>query len=195
MRYSETHKDETRERVLKLAAKALREKGPDRLAVAEIMQSAGLTHGGFYAHFASKDAFLEAALKETFAQSAQKLKRFAAKGTPREALSAYIDFYVSRSHRDHPAEGCPIVALNSDLPRQSKAFRAAFDAGVKNLVDAIGRWIAAIGLEDPEKRAVSVVSAMVGAVALSRTVSDRKFSDDLISTANIGIKAQLGLAA
>ena len=195
MRYSETHKDETRERVLKLAAKALREKGPDRLAVAEIMQSAGLTHGGFYAHFASKDAFLEAALKEIFAQSGERRRRIAAKGTPKEALSAYIDFYVSKSHRDHPGEGCPIVALNSDLPRQSKAFRAAFDAGVKNLVDEIGRWIAAIGLEDPEKRAVSVISAMVGAVALSRTVSDRKFSDDLISTANIGIKAQLGLAA
>jgi TetR/AcrR family transcriptional repressor of nem operon len=195
MRYSETHKDETRERVLKLAAKALREKGPDRLAVAEIMQSAGLTHGGFYAHFASKDAFLEAALKEIFAQSGERRRRIVAKGTPREALSAYIDFYVSKSHRDHPGEGCPIVALNSDLPRQSKAFRAAFDAGVKTLVDEIGRWIAAIGLEDPEKRAVSVISAMVGAVALSRTVSDRKFSDDLISAANIGIKAQLGLAA
>jgi len=113
------------------------------------MQSAGLTHGGFYAHFASKDAFLEAALKEIFAQSGERRRRIVAKGTPREALSAFIDFSfrnriatIRRGLSDRGLELRPAASV--------EAFRAAFDAGVKNLVDEIGRWIAAVGLEDPE---------------------------------------------
>ena len=193
MRYSENHKQETRERVLKLAAAALREEGPDRLGVAEVMKAAGLTHGGFYAHFKSKDEFLAAALSEVFAQSAENAKRYTEKGSAREALSGYIDFYVSQGHRDHPGTGCPIPALNSDLPRQSKLFRRVFDIGVKRLVDQVARWVAEIGLENPEQIAASVVSAMAGAIAVSRAVSDRKLSDELISSANAGIKARLGL--
>src|ERR1700682_4542221 len=140
MRYDEHRKQETRERVLKLAAKALREKGPDRLGVAEVMRSAGMTHGGFYAHFPSKEAFLTESLNEVFAQSRERMSGLVEGLGPRGALSAYIDYYVSKSHRDIPASGCPIVALNSDLPRQPKTFRAAFDAGVKRLTEKLAAW-------------------------------------------------------
>ena len=193
MRYDEHRKSETREKVLKLAAKALREKGPDRLGVAEVMRSAGLTHGGFYAHFPSKDDFVADALSEVFAQSAERMRRVVEGLPPRAALGAYIDFYVSKSHRDHGGAGCPIVALNSDLPRQPKKFRAAFDAGVKRLIEIMTLWIAELGLDEPEKIAVSTISAMAGAVALSRAVTDRRSSDDLLESARAGIKARLGL--
>src|SRR5215471_9449085 len=146
MRYSENHKQETREKVLKIAAKALREKGPDRLGVADVMASAGLTHGGFYAHFESKDDFLAETLKEVSAHSIARMKKVAGDLPPKEALAAYIDFYVSKPHRDHSGAGCPIVALNSDLPRQPKKFRAEFDAGVKRLLATLAEWIAAIDL-------------------------------------------------
>jgi TetR/AcrR family transcriptional repressor of nem operon len=193
MRYSETHKEETHRRLLKLAAKALREKGPDNLAVADVMKTAGLTHGGFYAHFKSKDAFLAETLEEVFAQSSQKTQRVVDGLPPRHALATYIDFYVSPTHRDGLSGGCPIVALNSDFPRQSKLFRKTFDAGVQRLVNHLAGWIAATGAEDPERLAASILSAMAGAVALSRAVSDRKLSDDLLAATRAGIKARLGL--
>ncbi len=194
MRYDENHKQETRARVLKVAAKALRQKGPDKLGVADVMRAAGLTHGGFYAHFPSKEAFLTESLNEIFAQSRERRNQLVEGLGPRGALSAYIDYYVSKSHRDNPASGCPIVALNSDLPRQPKKFRSAFDAGVKQLTKNLATWIAAMGIEEADKVAVSVLSAMVGAVALSRAVSDPDLSDELLDAARAGVKARLGLS-
>jgi TetR/AcrR family transcriptional repressor of nem operon len=194
MRYTENHKQETRARVLKVAAKALREKGPEKLGVADVMRAAGLTHGGFYAHFPSKEAFLTESLNEVFAQSRERRHGLVEGLGPRGALTAYIDYYVSKSHRDNPASGCPLVALNSDLPRQPKKFRAAFDAGVKRLAGELAQWIGAMGIEDADKVAVSVLSAMVGAVALSRAVSDPDLSDELLDAARAGVKARLGLS-
>src|SRR5689334_15863485 len=135
MRYSATHKEETHAKLVKLAGHALREKGPEKLAVAELMQAAGLTHGGFYAHFKSKDALL--------AESKKKFQRITDGLPPRHALASYIDFYVSPAHRDDAAHGCPIVALNSDLPRQSRKFRATFDKGTKLLIAKLASWIEA----------------------------------------------------
>src|SRR5262245_40891606 len=120
MRYGKTHKQETRAKVLTIAAKALREKGPQGVGVAEVMNTAGLTHGGFYAHFRSKDAILTDALNEVFAEQTSTMMRITEGLSPRRALAAYIDHYVSPGHRDHPGIGCPLPALNSELPRQSK---------------------------------------------------------------------------
>src|SRR5882724_9595216 len=168
MRYAQNHKQETREKVLKIAAKALREKGPEGVGVAEVMRSAGLTHGGFYAHFPSKDAFLTESLNEILTQSTARRQELTKGLAPCEALAAYVDFYVSASHRDHPARGCPLVALNSELPRQSKKFRAAFDKGAKRLVDWLAQSMEAAGIQNSDKVSVSTLSAMVGAVALAR---------------------------
>jgi len=184
MRYAKTHKQETRDRVLKIAARALREKGPEGVGVADVMREAGLTHGGFYAHFASKDAFLTESLKEVLAQFAERRRQLTEGLTPRQALNAYIDHYVSEGHRDHAAVGCPLAALNSELPRQAKKFRAAFDEGARQLAACIDK---------ADEAAASMLSAMVGAVALSRAVSDRTLSDELLNAARAGIKAKLGL--
>jgi TetR/AcrR family transcriptional repressor of nem operon len=193
MRYEKDHKRQTHERVLKIAAKALREKGPDRVAVGEVMQAAGLTHGGFYAHFASKDAFLAETLAMIFAQAGERMNKLLEGLPPRHALATYIDYYVSVTHRDDPGRGCPAAALNSDMPRQSRKFRAAFDAGARMLVDGLTRRIAAAGIADAEALAAPTLSAMVGAVALARAVSDTQLSDDLLASARAGIKARLGL--
>jgi TetR/AcrR family transcriptional repressor of nem operon len=194
MRYSETHKDETHARLLKIAGKALRENGPDGVAVAEVMKEAGLTHGGFYAHFKSKDALLVEALRGVFASSKQKFLRAVESLPPRHALGAYIDFYVSPRHRDNPSGGCPITALSSDSPRQSKAFRAAFDDGVKSLVAELETRIREAGIKsDAHALAASVISAMAGAVAISRAVSDRSLSDQMLATARESIKQRLGV--
>lgn len=193
MRYSETHKAETRERILKVASRVLRERGPENVAVSEVMEAAGLTHGGFYAHFKSKDALLAETLKGIFARSREKARRAVEGLPPRHALAAYIDFYVAKSHRDNPANGCAITALNSDLPRQSKQFRAVYDEGVKSLVGTIAGWLKGAGYEEPEKLAGAIFSAMVGAVSMSRSVADKQLSDELLESARAGIKARLGL--
>jgi TetR/AcrR family transcriptional repressor of nem operon len=194
MRYSDRHKAETHASLVKLAGRMLREKGPQNLAVAELMQGVGLTHGGFYAHFKSKDALLVEALASVFEESMQTLRRVTAGLSPRHALARYIDIYVAPAHRDYRAGGCPIVALNSELPRQSRKFRTAFDAGTKLLVRRLADWIKAAGITGSEALAASVLSAMAGAVALSRALSDKSLSDELLGAARASIKARLGLS-
>jgi TetR/AcrR family transcriptional regulator, transcriptional repressor for nem operon len=193
VRYSETHKAETHMKLVKLAGRALREKGPDKLSVADLMALAGLTHGGFYAHFSSKDALLAEALAGIFEESTQKLDQLTAGLPPIRALVMFIDSYVSPAHRDRASTGCPIVALNSDLPRQSRKFRAAFDAGVRRLTGALANLIEAAGRTDSGKLAAFVLSAMAGAVVVSRAVSDQNLSDELLAAARENIKARLGL--
>jgi TetR/AcrR family transcriptional repressor of nem operon len=193
MRYAQNHKEETHKAILKIAASHLRENGPDRVSVASVMKAAGLTHGGFYAHFKSKDALLIEALHDTFARSRRRVTRLLDGLPPRHALATYIDFYVAQTHRDNPANGCPITALNSDMPRQSKKFRAAFEAGVKGLVGLIAKLMQDAGIADAQALAPSIFAAMAGAVSLSRTISDPTLSSEFLATTRTGIKARLGL--
>ncbi len=194
MRYSETHKGETHAKLVRLAGRTLRERGPKGLAVAQLMQAAGLTHGGFYAHFKSKDALLVEALEGAFQESMRTFQGVTDGLPPRDALARYIDLYVSLAHRDNRSRECPIVALNSDLPRQSKKFRATFDFGLRALLNRLTELIKAAGISDSEALAASVQSAMAGAVAVSRTVSDLRLSDELLKSARASIKARLGLS-
>ncbi|HUO92915.1 MAG TPA: TetR/AcrR family transcriptional regulator [Rhizomicrobium sp.] len=194
MRYDGGHKQETHEKLVKIAARMLREKGPDGFAVAELMQEAGLTHGGFYAHFESKEACVAEALREIFAQLSQRVERAIEGLPPRHALATIIDIYVSQRHRDNPADGCPVTSLNSDMPRQPPAIRDTFDKGVKSMVATMKKRLAAAHIDDAESLAPAVLSAVVGAVALSRAVNDKTLSDELLVAARNGIKARLGLS-
>jgi TetR/AcrR family transcriptional repressor of nem operon len=193
MRYSESRKLETRHRVLKVAARALRKEGPEKIGVVEVMRAAGLTHGGFYAHFKSKDALLAETVDQIFAESAERLRRIVDGLPPRHALATYIDSYVSARHRDDASGGCPIVALSSDLPRQSKKFQERFNEGVKLLIDTLAKWIADTGTGNSQRLASSVLSAMVGAVAMARAVTDPTLSDELLEAARTSIKTRLGV--
>lgn len=193
MRYADTHKDETHKALLKVAAVQLRAKGPDRLSVTSVMKAAGLTHGGFYAHFKSKDALLNETLGEIFGKSRRRVERLLEGLPPKHALATYVDFYVAPTHRDDPANGCALTALNSDMPRQSKKFRAAYEAGVKSLAGFLAERMTAAGIADAGKLAPSILAAMAGAVSMSRTISDPELSDELLASTRAGIKARLGL--
>lgn len=193
MRYSESHKQETHKTLVTIAAKMLRTKGPDGFAVAEMMQEAGLTHGGFYAHFESKEACVAEALREVFAQLKRRTERFVEGLPPRHALATVIDLYVSPYHRDNADDGCPLTSLNSDMPRQPQAVRDAFDKGVKTMVTRMTDRLVAARIDNAESLAPAVLSAMVGAVSLSRAVNDKTLSDELLVAARDGIKARLGL--
>jgi TetR/AcrR family transcriptional repressor of nem operon len=192
MRYAEDHKQATRAKVLKAASRVIRQHGPDRVAVAGIMAEVGLTHGGFYAHFASKDDLLVQAIGQMFLESRDNFAAVVGDRPPLEALKVYFDFYLSPSHRDRRDRGCPLPALSADLPRLPPPSRELYGQGVERLTGLLARRMEAAGCEDPDALALSVLSEMVGAVALSRSVSDRSQSDAILRASRESLRHRVG---
>ncbi|MGC1304562.1 MAG: TetR/AcrR family transcriptional regulator [Caulobacteraceae bacterium] len=193
MRYDAEHKERTRARVLKEAVKAIRAEGPERIGVAGVMARAGLTHGGFYAHFESKDDLVLAAIGEMFAGARGTFERYTAGKPPREALQTYVDFYLSTAHRDSREHGCPLPLLSSDLARMQAPARASFAQGVARLTGLIQGLLEQLGHPDAEVVAGSTLSEMIGALSLSRAVSDPEQSDAILARSRAAVSQRLGL--
>lgn len=193
MRYSETHKAETRERVLKEAAKEIRAKGPDNVAVAGVMARAGLTHGGFYAHFPSKDALVKEAIGAMFADARARTEQIDADGNPRGVLRAYVDFYLSAKHRDSRDRGCPLPTLSGDFARSQPATRERFGAGVEGIASRLAVPLAALGYADAAAESHALLAQLVGGVALARAVGDPALSDAMLADTHASIVARYGL--
>ena len=195
MRYDAEHKERTPQRILAEVASAIRPEGPDRVGVAEIMAELGLTHGGFYAHFASKDELVACASTYMFDQAIARFERRTAGLAPAEGLRAYIDWYSSTAHRDAPGCGCALAALSGDLPRLPADARARFTEGAARLPAAIARLLGDLGRADAEALAVSTIAELVGALALSRAIADGERSEKILRVSREAIKARLGLGA
>lgn len=193
MRYDSDHKGETRRRVLKEAAREIRAKGPAGVAVAGIMARAGLTHGGFYAHFASKEALVAAAIEAMFESARRRFDRTAIDADPRAALLAYVDFYLSPQHRDAREHGCPLPALSGDLARLDPVSRVRFGEGVATLSGRLAGALRQHGVVDPDAAGASMLAEMVGAVALSRAVADPAQSDAILRNARASVVARFSL--
>jgi TetR/AcrR family transcriptional repressor of nem operon len=193
MRYAEDHKQETRAKVLKAASRVIRQNGPDRVAVAGVMAEVGLTHGGFYAHFASKDDLLVQAIGQMFVEVRDNFLRRADALAPQEALKAYFDFYLSPDHRDSRERGCPLPALAADLPRLPAESRKTYGQGVASLTALIASRLSDAGKDDAEALAGSILSEMVGAVALSRAVADKAQSDGILEASRQSIRLRVGI--
>ena len=189
MRYSDTHKEETRTKVVRAAAASVRAKGPEGVGVAEIMSEAGLTHGGFYAHFPNKEALVVAAIEEAFGQSARRFSRMLDGLDGARSLDAFVDAYVSSEHRDNTAGGCPIATLSSDLPRQGEPVRSAYERGVRALIGRLEGWLP----DDRRHLAASLLAEMAGAVSLSRAISDDADAARLLADARASLKSRMGL--
>lgn len=205
MRYDTEHKQQTRNRVLQAAARAIRADGPHRVAVAAVMAEAGLTHGGFYAHFESKDALIAAAIGQMFDEASHRVQRETADRSPAEGLAAYVDFYLSKKHRDARGVGCPMSALASDLPRLDDAAREAFADGMRRLTQTLGEKLAALDVTPvnqanaaetaAEQRARSMIAELVGALSLARIEPNARRSDDILAASRSALKQRLGLAS
>ncbi len=194
MRYDSEHKQRTRERVLEEAAKAIRAEGPHKVAVAEVMSRAGLTHGGFYAHFASKDEFIAEAVGQMFKEAgARRLREMGEGRAPAEALEAYVDFYLSRAHRDSRTSGCPLPFLAADAPRLPEAVRTRFNLGAAGLIEVVAKLLTEMGRPEPQDLASSVIAEAVGAVALSRAEPDPERADAILDRSRASVKRRLGL--
>ena len=193
MRYDAEHKQRTRERVLHEAAEAIRQFGPDRIGVAGLMAKAGLTVGGFYAHFKSKDDLIVQAISHIFEDRAQVLQDCMSGVGPAQALRSFIDVYLSTQHRDRRERGCPLPALSGDLPRMPAAARKRFEAGVRRMTDSIADLLKQIGQPAPDELAASIVSEMVGAIVLARAVPSAELSTRILEGARDQIRRRAGL--
>ncbi len=179
MRKSREEAAETRKRIVRAAAREFREKGIVATGLADLMKAAGLTHGGFYKHFASKDQLVAEA---TVAAMDSILEELAAHPTVNSAVAAYL----STRHRDNPASGCPLAALGGELARSDKKARAAATAGFVRLVDILaGKARTA----DVRQRALVAAATMIGAVTMSRVVRDPKLSAEILGAAEKNLVA------
>lgn len=176
-RYPADHKEKTREAILEATSQRLRSGGLEGVGVASIMAEAGLTHGGFYAHFKSRDVLIAAALERLFANAIETVGRFEAKYGRDEGLSRYVDFYLSPKHRDDFTMGCPIPALAGETRRAAPVVRKAFDTGLEALAERLGRLMPRGG----SKAALALLGEMAGTLSVSRAMGDAKASNELLS--------------
>ncbi len=194
MRYDSEHKARTRARLLNEAAAAMLAVGPDGIGVAGLMAKAGLTHGGFYAHFKSKDDLVAEAVGQMFGDSRALLASCTEGRAPADGLANYIDAYLSKTHRDQTDRGCPLPRLSGELARMPEAARERFAAGAQALTEMIAELLGQAGVPDAELAASSVIAEMVGALALARAVPDRDRSSLILKTSRKALKARLHLA-
>jgi TetR/AcrR family transcriptional repressor of nem operon len=171
MRVSRIQAEENRQTVINVASRLFRERGFDGIGLKDLMKGAGLTQGAFYKQFASKED-LAAQASSRALESASRRWSAAIAAHPEDPLGAVIAFYLSAEHCAEKMEGCPIVALGSDAARQGSDVKASFEAGIKAHLELLGRLIAGAGGEEPNRKAMAILSTMVGALTLSRVVND-----------------------
>lgn len=168
-----SRKQESYERILEAAARAVRHDGFAGVGVADVMREAGLTHGGFYAHFESRDAMLAKALEHAGRKSAEKLSRHIAARREEGAspFRALVERYLSEAHLASPESGCPVAALGSEMVRQSDELRQASRGRVRGLMETVK---AALPPDVPADTAMVVTSTMVGALQLARALGNNE---------------------
>lgn len=175
-RTAPSRKEATHERIVGAAARAIRRSGYHGTGVADIMKEAGLTHGGFYAHFASRDAMLAEAADQAGVETVATLTRIAAAAPPEDALRAIIRAYLSPAHVDNAEQGCPMAALGSEMPRQAPKVRRAATRGIKAMLDLIARRSPDAATPGADERSLVTLATMVGALVLARAVDDPELS-------------------
>lgn len=181
MRVSREKKAENHDQVIATAARLLREHGLDGIGVADIMKAAGLTHGGFYRHFESKDDLAVKASERAIADTIALLKDGLAQ-QPEDPFRTFIEAYVSSAHRDDPGTGCILPALAADASRsRDPALRAVFTKAIQYYIDQIAVLSSARPAANSTRHPAAILSEIVGAVLLSRAVADSAMADSLMA--------------
>lgn len=176
-------KEITHERIVGAAARAIRRSGYNGTSVSDIMKDAGLTHGGFYAHFASREAMLAEAADRAGAEGVALMEQIAANAPPQEVLRAMAEAYLSKEHVEGVETGCGTAALASEMPRQAPEVRRAATRRIKEMIDLIARQLPDWGQPSAHEHALVTVAMMVGTLVLARAVDDPKLSDALRAAA------------
>lgn len=186
MGHSQDQKIKTRERILRTASKRFREKGLAGVAIADVMKEIGLTVGGFYKHFDSRDDLVDESFRA--ASGPWKKQLLAAEsGGPPVTYESLVDSYLSGTHRDHPGHGCPISALACEIARDRKQIRSLLTERVKSYFEVL---LTFLPQDDSTARskAILTVSALLGALELARAVSDQALSHEILESTREALK-------
>src|SRR5829696_5566619 len=179
MRVSRVQAEENRQKVIDVASRLFREHGFDGIGLKDLMEGAGLTHGAFYKQFASKEDLAAQASRRAL-ESASGRWSAAAAANPQDPLGAVIALFLSMGHRAERMDGCPVVALGAEAARQGAEVKASFEAGIREYLEMLGRWLGETDGEEPSAKAMAILSTMVGAVVLSRAVNDERLSKQFL---------------
>src|SRR6266446_8375415 len=181
MGHSKAEKTETHKRIVKIASKRFREDGLARAGISELMKEAGLTVGGFYKHFGSRDDLVAEAVSSAFGGWKRRVDA-AASGGPSISLAKLIDSYLNEAHRDNPGTGCAFCALAPEIARSDKRTRALTSEQVRNDIQLIATLLPGEDKRTARSRAILIFSALVGAMSLARAVSDEALSREILRT-------------
>ena len=182
MKVSREQAAANRERIVEVAGKLFRENGFDGIGVTDLMKAAGLTHGGFYGHFRSKDDLAAEACSRTMARASERWAALA-RTAPGAARAEIVKQYLTESHCDGPGKGCLLAALGSDAGRQGRAIRRAFKEGLGSLVDILAKLAPGRSSARKRKQALADMAQMVGAMVLARAVDDRTLAKEILDAA------------
>jgi TetR/AcrR family transcriptional repressor of nem operon len=178
-RYEKGHKDETRQRILDVAARQFRERGTSSAGLAGIMAEAGLTNGAFYIHFESKQDLIRAVLDDALARREQVWRKLE---DADDGLVAMIDDYLSARHRDNPGRGCPTAAMVAEVAREPAATRATFTERLAAIITRMAAKVKGSSAELREADALAIYALMVGSLQLARAVNDKRLSDKILAS-------------
>jgi TetR/AcrR family transcriptional repressor of nem operon len=180
MRVSREQAAENRERIVQVAAKLFRERGFDGIGVADLMKAAGLTHGGFYGNFASKDDLVAEASGRALNELSEYWTAVIEKA-PQSAFATIVHRYLSEGHRDAPGQGCLVAALGSELGRQARPVRRLVTKGINAFIGQLMQLVPGKSKAARRRQALSDLAAMVGAVTIARAVDDPALSKDVLN--------------
>src|SRR3954464_2602891 len=172
MRYSREHKLETHSRIVKKASVRLREKGAHGLGIADLMKEAGLTHGGFYAHFESREALVIEAFAHAMDRGTEHWRKLAEATPPEKRLAAIVRSYLTPLHRDDPGHGCAIPTLGAEIARESPKTRKAFAAKLEQMIDMLAGQIPDVPRKAARKQATATLATMMGTMVLARVAGN-----------------------
>lgn len=181
MRYSKEHKAETHERIVKQASVRLRERGAHGIGVADLMKEVGLTHGGFYAHFDSREALVIEAFGYAMDRGYERWRKIAEETPPEKRLATIVDSYLTASHRDDPGRGCAVPSLGAEIARESPKTRKAFAAKLERMIDMIADQIPDVPPKAARKQAMAMLATMMGTVVMARITGNGEFSDEILA--------------
>jgi TetR/AcrR family transcriptional repressor of nem operon len=183
MRKSKLETAETRKRIVEAASAQFRENGIAETGLADLMGAAGLTHGGFYKHFESKEQVVVESVELATQSMMRATEAILAAAPPGKEIQAFLADYLSTDHQNHPARACPFATLSCDAARSSDAVRTAFTRGFQNLVETIARQFKDLSPAAAKKEALVTLSTMIGALTISRFVNDPDLSTAVLREA------------
>ena len=192
MRYSKEHKFQTHARIVKRASIKLREKGAHGIGVADLMKDAGLTHGGFYAHFDSREALVIEAFTHAMDRSTERWRKLSNETPVEKRLSTVVNAYLAPTHRDDPGHGCAVPTLGAEIARESAKTRRVFSGRMEQMIDMLADQFHGVPRKKARKQATAALATMMGSLVMARVAGNSELSDEILKSGRDAVLGRAG---